>query len=116
MEDDFSKNFWGGESPLYSRSKKEFFYIDSLSDYCLGELQELNLVMCLLMLAGEVNPWDYYSDILGRDVDLPDEIIDSFFKLNLAIRNCKTPIGWIDTNYQPTEESILKAIENYDKP
>jgi hypothetical protein len=51
-------------------------------------------LICEPVFAEEIDPGEYYYDLLSEDSPIPAEIEEAFERLNAAIRDCKTPLCW----------------------
>jgi hypothetical protein len=89
---------WDEKGPVYSDTLDSFFtswdeIIDAADEYEM-EVEDFRLLICEPVFAREIEPEDYYQDLLPDEGSLPTEIKEAFEKLNEAIRNCETPLSW----------------------
>lgn len=110
------------DSVIYSSSSDKYYFnyfiedieydfeeqveYSSLEDF----LNSLKLVACKEEFCREINPEDYYCDIIPEDGDLPLEIEEAFRILNEKIRNCETPVSWFPENKRISIKSILTCL------
>ena len=106
---------WKSEDFVYSEAYDKFFFdSDDVEDFLLCTLEELaedgggevsiddlQLVNTAPEYLSEIDPYDYYSDSIGEDQDLPKDIEEAFDALNDVIRNHKTPIVWYPVTSRP---------------
>ena len=89
---------WNEKGPVYSDALDCFFdswdEINDAADEYEMEVKDLRLLICEPVFAREIEPEDYYHDLLPDDGTLPAEIEEAFKALNAAIRDCKTPLSW----------------------
>lgn len=89
---------WDEKGPVYSDALDCFFdswdEINDAADENEIEVEDLRLLICEPVFAREIEPEDYYHDLLPDDGSLPAEIEEAFKTLNNAIRDCKTPLSW----------------------
>ena len=59
------------------------------------EVEDLRLIICEPVFASEIDPEEYYQDLLPDEKgSLPTEIEEAFGRLNEAIRACRAPLSW----------------------
>lgn len=91
------KKVWNGE-PVYSEVVEEYFFDeDSVLEYCEMndvEINDLRLVFCEPKYATQIDPNEYYNDLLPEDGELDAILSDAFEALNKIIREHKEPLSW----------------------
>lgn len=97
--------FWNGTDALYSQSKDEFFFNkDELDYFCFcnkATIEELDLVVCEAVYAGEINPFEYYYDGLPEYCcSVPCALQEAFDELNTRLREEKIILSWIPGKYR----------------
>ena len=90
---------WDEVGPVYSEELDRYFSdwseVNDTADENEIEVKDLRLLICEPVFAREIEPEDYYHDLLpDDDGSLPAEIEEAFKTLNNAIRDCKTPLSW----------------------
>lgn len=89
---------WDEVGPVYSDTLDCFFTswdeINDAADENEMEAEDLRLIICEPVFSREIEPKDYYHDLLPDEGTLPPEIEEAFKALNATIRNCKTPLSW----------------------
>lgn len=104
------------EYPIYSDNFDKYFWDeDQVRDFCDGEsddiekgIKDLRLLTCIPVLAGQIDPWDYYHEDLPEDADdVPKELREAFDRLNEDIRDCEIPLSW-----RPGKEAVVLEMED----
>lgn len=101
--DKLEKKVWDGETPLYSNSADEYFFDDcQISDYCNDNdcsIESLQLMICEPELPWQIEPEEYYQDILPEHGELNNpELEEAFERLNEVIAKSK-PLSWMPGKY-----------------
>jgi hypothetical protein len=90
---------------------KYFFDYDSILDFCDYEgieVDELRLIVCKPNKPSNIDPYEYYEDILPEeDIDLPDDILEAFDKLNNTLNNSDSIVSWEPGKYR-TDIKVLQ--------
>ena len=78
------------------RAFQDWSEIQDAADENETEIEDLRLIICEPVFAHEIDPEEYYQDLLPTDEEgsLPAEIEEAFGRLNEAIRACRTPLSW----------------------
>jgi hypothetical protein len=83
---------------------KYFFDYDEIMDFCSYSRinsDDLRLIVCRPNKPSNIDPYDIYEDILpDTDIDLPDEILEAFDKLNDTLNKCESIISWEPDRYR----------------
>jgi hypothetical protein len=86
---------------VYSDLYDEYFFdYDEIMDYYeyndINITDDLRLIICEPNKPYNIDPYDIYEDILPDDsnIDLPDEILEAFDRLNDTLNKCKSIISW----------------------
>jgi len=93
------------KSPLYSDYLDKYFQTyDELCDYCYDNKlnpADMNLIICEYNYCKEIDPYDYYIDLMPEDYEeLPDYVVKAFDKLNNELSKNKEYISYYPGKYQ----------------
>lgn len=94
---------WNGKDALYSAKTDLFFFNpDELEEYRFSEdanLEDLMLIICEPIYAGEIDPGEYYESELPEDGEVPPELEEIFEELNKTLRESKVILSWRPGKY-----------------
>jgi len=103
---------WDGKAVLVLFNDDKYFREqEEVEDYCdeFGiDPKDLMLVICEPVYCREIDPADYYHDIIPEDGELPRYVEDAFRKLNQTLTETKIPVSWTQGKFRTT----LTAEEN----
>jgi hypothetical protein len=90
---------WDEKCPVYSDALDRFYNswdeINNAAEENEIEVEDLRLIICEPVFASEIDPEEYYQDLLPDEKgSLPTEIEEAFGRLNEAIRACRAPLSW----------------------
>ena len=101
---------WDGKAMLYSQSADEYFHdSDQILDHCEEhecKPDDMQLVICEPVYAGEIDPNEYYHDDLPEDCEVDGELADAFEELNKLIRESKLILSWMPGKFAAIVEAL----------
>jgi hypothetical protein len=109
------KQDWDGSGMLFHH-ETYFNELQEVLDYCMdNEIapEELQLVICEPVFAGQIDPRDHYGDDLPEDGDMPKAIADAFDALNKVIHACGEPLSWSPGKTRVSDKTIEELTAQY---
>ena len=96
---------WNGTDALYSDAFNGYVWDEEGIQFMCEEnectIEDLHLIICVPQYAHEIDPGEYYSDLLPDDNDgeVDQTLADAFEELNKVIREHRVPMSWTPGKY-----------------
>ena len=105
---------WDGKEPLCIFDTDTYFFDeDDLYDYCEDNdvrPEEIQLVICQPVEFQELNPYEFFSDELAEDQELPNPIIEAANNFNEAVRQV-LPFSWEEGKFKAVIQAAKRVAE-----